>query len=87
MRRPSGLRHGQWQDIQLTIIGADHAEYSTSITLWTERLYSRMKIVRPRASIFGKGLEGETMLARHVTGTVPRPTGQPPADADHHTEV
>lgn len=86
-RMPSGLRHGQWLDIQFTIIGADHAEYSTSITLWTERLCSRTNIVKSRTSIFGRGLEEEMMLARDVAGTVPRPSGQPPADADQHAEV
>ena len=42
-RMPAGLRHGQWRDMRLTIIGSDHAEYSTTLHLWTDRLYARRR--------------------------------------------
>jgi hypothetical protein len=84
-RMPAELCDGQWQDLEFTIIGADHAEYSMPITLCTERLPARTKVVKPRISMFGKGLEEDMALARDVTGTPPQPTSQPPADADHHT--
>jgi hypothetical protein len=45
---PAGLRHGQWLDMHLTIIGSDHTEYATTIRLWTERLPARAKIVKAR---------------------------------------
>ncbi len=61
-RMPAGLQHGQRRDMRLTIIGSDHAEYSTTLHLWTDRLYARPKIVRPRTSIFAK-VEEEVMLA------------------------
>src|ERR1035438_1616787 len=32
-RMPAGLRHGQELDMPLTIIGSDHAEYSTTIQI------------------------------------------------------
>jgi len=51
---PPELRHGQWHDMPLTIIGADHSEYTTKIELWTERLQSRRKSVKPRMRIFVK---------------------------------
>ena len=76
---PDELLHGQWLDMPLTIIGADHAEYSTTIHLWTDRLQARTKIVKTRTSIFAKLVEEEAMLARDVTRTAPLPASQPPA--------
>jgi len=73
---PPGPLHGQWLDIHLTIIGADHAEYARTIRLWTERLLARTKIVKPRTSIFPRIVEEEAMLARDVTCTEPRPGSQ-----------
>ena len=51
---PVELHRGEPLDVTLTIIGSDHAEYSTTIRLWTERLQARPKIVKPRTSIFAK---------------------------------
>lgn len=76
---PTGLRHGQWLDMPLTIIGSDHAEYSTTIRLWTERLQARTKIVKTRTSFSAKLGKEETMLARDITRNAPLPTSQPPA--------
>jgi hypothetical protein len=76
---PDNLVHGELLEMSLTIIGADHAEYSASIRLWTERLLARTKIMKPRTSIFAKLGEEEAMLARDVTGTAPLPASQPPA--------
>ena len=73
---PAGLRHGQLVDMHLTIIGSDHAEYSTTICLWTERLLARPRIVKPRTSIFAKLVEEGAMAARDVN-RVERKDGQP----------
>jgi hypothetical protein len=51
-RMPVELRHGQWLDLSLAIIGSDHREYATTIQLWTERLDPRPKTVTPRSSLF-----------------------------------
>ena len=61
---PAGLRHGQWLDMVLTIIGSDHAEYSTTLSLWTERLQVRTKIVKARTSIFAGLGRAEAMAPR-----------------------
>ncbi len=76
---PLGLVHGQCQDMQLTIIGADHAEYKRTIRLWTERLPARTKIVSKRTSIFANLVEEKTMFARDVRRRAPPPASQPPA--------
>src|SRR5271157_93511 len=76
---PPGPLHGQWLDIHLTIIGADHAEYARTIRLCTERLEVRTKIVRPRTSIIAElKKKEEAMLARDVTRTATLAAGQPP---------
>lgn len=76
---PDNLVHGDWLYIPLKIIGADHAEYSTKIHLWTERLLAWPKIVKPRTSIFAELLEEEAMRPREVTDAEPLPASQPPA--------
>ena len=43
---PDNLVHGELVEMSLTIIGADHAEYSASIRFWTERLLVRPTIVK-----------------------------------------
>lgn len=73
---PAGPRHGQWVDLSLTIIGSDHAEYSTTLCLCTERLPARTKIAKPRTSIFPKPVEEEVMLTRDVTRSAPRPASR-----------
>jgi hypothetical protein len=60
-RIPAELRHGQGQDMTLTLIGADHAEYSATIQLCTERLLVPRKSVEPRTSIFGESLKEMAM--------------------------
>jgi hypothetical protein len=42
---PTHLRHGQWLDASLAIIGSDHTEYTQRLHLWTERLTGKS---RPR---------------------------------------
>jgi hypothetical protein len=76
---PAGLVHGQLQDVHLTIIGADHAEYSTTLHLSTERLQVRPKIVKSRRSIFAELAGDEAMIGRDVTPTAPLSASQPPA--------
>jgi hypothetical protein len=76
---PPGLRHGQWRDVTLTIVGSDHAEYSRTIHLWTDRLQARTKIVKTRTPIFASLVEEETILAQEVTDTTPLPASQSPA--------
>ncbi len=75
---PPGLRHGHLLDMTLTIVGSDHAEYSTTIHLWTDRLQARTKIAKTRTPIFASPVEEETMLAQDVTDTTPLPTSQSP---------
>jgi hypothetical protein len=55
-RMPAGLRHGQFIDATLTIIGSDHTEYPQSICLWTERLETRPKAMERRSNLFGEPL-------------------------------
>jgi hypothetical protein len=76
---PAWLRHGQWLDMTFTIIGADRTEYARKICLWTERLYSRKEIMKPRTSIFAELAKDEATFARDVTPTTPLSAGQPPA--------
>ena len=76
---PPGLHHGQWQDMRLTIIAADHAEYSTTLRLWTERLLARTKIGKTRTSIFAKLVEEEAVRARDITCIAALPASSPPA--------
>jgi len=53
---PAELRHGEWRDLCLTVVAADHTEYSTTLQLWTTRLpeelqkppsYSPERIFKP----------------------------------------
>jgi hypothetical protein len=78
-RMPAGLRHGQELDMPLTIIGSDHAEYSTTLRFWTERLLARPKVVKTRTSIFAKLVEEEAMRARDVTCIAALPASSSPA--------
>jgi len=48
---PSELRHGQWLELTVAIIGPDHTEYAKTIHLRTERLEARPKVVKPQASL------------------------------------
>jgi hypothetical protein len=75
---PDNLVHGELLEMSLTIIGADYAEYSEPIRLWTERLYAQTKIVKTRTSVFAELLEEEAMLSQDVTRTAP-PADQLPA--------
>jgi hypothetical protein len=61
---PDNLVHGELLEMSLTIVGADHAEYSASIRLWTERLLVRPTIVTKRTSIFAELVEEEAVRAR-----------------------
>jgi hypothetical protein len=76
---PDNLVHGESLEMSLTIIGADHAEYSEPIRFWTERLHAPTKIVKTRTSIFAELMEEEAMLARDVTSATPLPASPPPA--------
>ncbi|SRR5712692_2784510 len=53
-RMPAELRHGQWLDVTLAIIGSDHTEYTQNICLWTERLETRPKAMVRRSNLFGE---------------------------------
>ncbi len=76
-RMPSGLRHGQELDMPLTIIGSDHAEYSTTIHFWTDRLPATPTIAKTRTSIFAKLVEEEAV--QDVTRTAALPAKLPSA--------
>jgi len=77
---PDELSHGQLVPMSLTITGSDHAEYSTTITFWTDQLLARAKTVRgTRTSIFAKPAEQGAMRPRDVPPTAPVRAGQPPA--------
>src|SRR2546425_10838414 len=56
-RMPAELRHGQFIDVTLAIIGSDHTEYTQSICLWTERLETRPKAMERRSNLFGEPLD------------------------------
>lgn len=75
---PDSLVHGELLEMSLTIIGADHAEYSEPIRFWTERLLPRPTTVKTRTSIFAELVEREAARARDDTRTPP-PASQPPA--------
>lgn len=80
---PDNLGQGELLEMSLTITGADHAEYATTIHLWTERL-PRPTIVKTRTSIFAKPLEElveeeKAMRAPDVTRIATLPASQPPA--------
>lgn len=75
---PDNLVHGELLEMSLTITGADHAEYATTIHLWTERL-PRPTIVKTRTSIFAELGKEEAVRGRDVTRTAPLPASQPPA--------
>jgi len=65
---PAELRGGQWLDLPLAIIAADHAEYATTLHLCTQRLQARTTIaVRRRTLIFAKPAEQEAMYLGDVT--------------------
>ncbi len=63
---PDMFRHGEWHDMLFTIIASGHAEYSTTISLWTERVAVRPKILKTRTSIFPTPAEERAALARDV---------------------
>jgi hypothetical protein len=65
---PTRLRHGQWLDLSLAIIGSDR-EYTTPIRLWTERLEARPKMASQRTGLFGPARKDAAMPSRHVGGT------------------
>jgi len=67
-RMPAELRHGQWLDLSLVLIGSDHREYPSTIRLWTERLDPRPKMVTPRTSLF----EQDALPPREVARTAVR---------------
>jgi hypothetical protein len=78
---PDNLLHGDSLEMPLTIIGADHAEYTATIHFWTERLYARPTIVKMRRGLLAKQLaelmKEEPMRAPDGTRTPQRPAGQP----------
>jgi hypothetical protein len=49
---PAHLRHGQWFDVRLTLVGADGTEYSCILRLWTQRPPLPAKSGKPRQSLF-----------------------------------
>ena len=49
---PAYLQHGQWQEVTLAILCADHSVYTEKIVLWTERLLSRRKPIKTRNTLF-----------------------------------
>ena len=71
-RMPAELRHGQWLDLSLAIIGSDHTKYPTTIQLPAERLEARPKTVTPQTSRF----EREALPPREVARTVLRTASQ-----------
>jgi hypothetical protein len=77
-RMPGELRHGQEVDLDLTIIAADHAEYSTTLRFWTERILAPRKIAKARRNIFATPAAEEAMPPRDISRVVPLAT-QPPA--------
>jgi hypothetical protein len=73
---PASLRHGQWVDVPLAIVGSDHAEYLTTLRLWTERLDVQPKVAKRRTSLFARPGEEEMDIARTARWTsqnIPRP--------------
>src|ERR1019366_4095024 len=71
-RMPAELRHGQWLDLSLAIIGSDHTKSPTTIQLPAERLEARPKTVTPQTSRF----EREALPPREVARTVLRTASQ-----------
>jgi hypothetical protein len=76
---PDNLVHGDLLEMSLTIIGADHAEYSEPIRFLTERLLARPRIVKPRTRIFAELVKEEAVRADDVNRTAPPPASPPPA--------
>ena len=56
---PPELRHGQWLDATLAIIGSDHSEYTQDIRLWTERLAPKPKSAQPRRGLVARSNGGD----------------------------
>jgi len=67
---PAELHHRQRLEIPLTIIGSDHAEYSTILQLSTERLEVRTRIVKPATNRYGPS-KSTQVHSRQATGRVP----------------
>jgi len=63
---PAYLQHGQWQEVTLAILCADHSVYTEKIVLWTERLLSRRKPIKRRNNL-PKGSEDGGALNRAPT--------------------
>lgn len=76
---PDNLGQGELLEMSLTITGADHAEYATTIHLWTERRKARPMPVKKRTSIFAELVKKEAVRARDSARIPPLPASQPPA--------
>jgi hypothetical protein len=73
---PAKLRHGQWLQFILTLIGSDHREYAATIQLGVERLHARPKIVKPETNPYAEALGEEAKRLLRVTPTEPWPAPQ-----------
>lgn len=66
-RMPAALRHGQWLEVSLTIIGSDHTPYTQNIDLLTERLETRRpKSVEKRTNLREEPLDSHARDAVRV---------------------
>jgi len=81
-RMPAELRHGQWLDVTLAIVGSDHTEYTQDIRLWTERLETRPKAMERRSNLFGEPLSSNARDSVRV----PSLESRMHADTDHLQE-
>lgn len=73
---PMELRHGQWLDLSLAIIGADHMEYAETIRLWTERLEPMLRKMPPRTGLFEQAEKDAAVRPRQVAQTAVWTDGQ-----------
>jgi hypothetical protein len=82
---PANLHHGQWFDMLFTIVASDQVEYSTTMSLWTERITARSRILKTRTRIFPTLMEeaipiGEVLPTRDATDIPLPPHRLPESD-------
>jgi hypothetical protein len=68
---PANLRHGAWVEMTLTIVAYDHAEYTSIVHLWTQRLEVKPKLAERKYNLYGEKVGrdlGSMVAARDEPG-------------------
>jgi hypothetical protein len=71
---PESLRHGEWVEATLVLTASDHAEYTSIVRLWTQRLEVKPKRAERKYDLYGKkiGRDLDSIVAARDESSVVR---------------